>query len=837
VRFALKDYQVTATNDLVKVLRRDTSQRMQDDEEFYSVSLSAPTGAGKTVIASAVIETLFDGAGSFPEDSDAVILWVTDDPALNQQTRRNMLQASTGLTPGRLITIDSSFDQEAFEPHHVYFLNIQKLARTNPLASSNTTGGREGRDYSLWQTLANTIRDNGPHLYVVIDEAHRGTRSDGDRSTIISRIINGQAGLNPPAPIVWGISATPERFVRAIARWDVQRTSREVNVPIEAVRSSGLLKDKIVLDNPAGTHVGDTTLVRAAVAQTLVFEQTWNSYTTAQSEPAVTPALVVQVHNTPTDADMTELLAAIFEEWPGLRDANVVNTFGEHTALSINGHTIKYLAPQEIQDDPDVRVILCKDAISTGWDCPRAEVLVSLRRAADYTWIAQLIGRMVRTPLARRIASDGTLNDVHCYLPNFNRKQVQDIVSRFKSGENDEPPVDVVVDPVRVWRNDQLPVEVFDLLEALPSYVVPGRPYRTQVARLHTFATLLTGDHIVEDALAQVRNHLVNVLDGQRQHLEHDGAFQKALSRVRSLWVERTYALLAAESIEDLPSEASYEMNLDDNNVNDLYKIARRKLPEGIAQAYWDTTLNRQDPDDYDPTEAKAVVAALALHPEVVEAVEAASEQQVKTWLKQHQRSITKLPDARRVAYEPVKREARDAELTDLVAPGSQVVSDASSTWPLHLLAAEDGTYPCHFKADGWEEQVLHAELRDTDLIAWYRNPTSGPNALRVPWQGEQRERAMYPDFLFFHTTDRGVRPSIVDPHGFHLTDAAAKLRGLASYAERHGAAFERIDAVAKVGNRLLALDLKSDAVRAFVRDEAEDGVGSLFDRHGGVYS
>jgi len=835
VRFALKDYQVTATNDLVKVLRRDTNERIQDDGEFYSVALSAPTGAGKTVIASAVIETLFDGAGSFPEDPDAVVLWVTDDPALNQQTRRNMLQASTGLTPGRLVTIDAGFDQESFEPHHVYFLNIQKLARTNPLARSNSTGGREGREYSLWQTLANTIRDNGAHLYVVIDEAHRGTKSDGDRSTIISRIINGQSGLNPPAPIVWGISATPERFVRAIKRWEVQRTSREVSVPIEAVRSSGLLKDKIVLDNPAGTHAGDTTLVRAAVAQTLIFEETWNSYTAEQGEPSVTPALVVQVHNTPSDADLAELLAAIFGEWPGLQDANVVNTFGEHTALNINGHTVKYMAPQEIQDDPDVRVILCKDAISTGWDCPRAEVLVSLRKAADYTWITQLIGRMVRTPLARRAPSVGTLNDVHCYLPGFNRKQVQDIVTRFKSGENDEPPVDIVVDPVRVWRNEQLAAEIFDLLEGLPSYVVPGRPYRTQVARLHTLATLLAGDHIVEDALAQVRKHLVNVLDGRRQQLEHDGAFDRALSRVRSLRVERSYALLAAESIEALPSEASYEMDLDDNNVDDLYKLARRKLPEGIAQAYWDTTLNRQDPDDYDPTEAKAVVAALALHPDVVEAVEAAAEQQVQAWLRQHQRSITGLPDARRVAYEPVKREARDAELTDLIAPGSQVVSDASTRWPRHLLATESGNYPCSLR--GWEEDVLRRELRDTDLVAWYRNPTSGPNALRVPWQGEQRDRAMYPDFVFFHNTDGGLRPSIVDPHGYHLADAAAKLRGLAMYAERHGGAYSRIDAVAKIGGRLLALDLKSETVRDFVAAEAEDGVQELFERRGGNYS
>lgn len=838
MRFTLKDYQVTATNDLVKVLRRDSNERAQDPEEFYSVALSAPTGAGKTVVASAVIETLFDGAGSFPEDPQAVVLWVTDDPALNQQTRRNMLQASTGLTPGRLVTIDAGFDQETFEPHHVYFLNIQKLARTNALARSNSTGGGEARTFSLWQTLANTIQANGAHLYVVIDEAHRGTHSDGDRNTIVSRIINGQAGLNPPAPIVWGISATPERFVRAIKRWEsvVPRNSREVNVPIDAVRSSGLLKDKIVLDNPAGSqHGGDTTLVRAAVAQTLLFEETWSAYTSTQGEPAVSPALVVQVHNTPSEAEMTELLGAIFEEWPGLHDGNVVNTFGEHTALSINGHTIKYMAPQDIQDDDEVRVILCKDAISTGWDCPRAEVLVSLRKAADYTWIAQLIGRMVRTPLARRVPSDQTLNDVHCYLPGFNRKQVQDIVTRFATGENDEPPVDIVIDPVRVWRNETVPVEVFDLLEALPSYVVPGRPYRTQVSRLHTLATLLSGDHIVEDAIAQVRIQLVGVLDTQRQRLDNDGSFQKALSRVRSLRVERTYALLAAESIEDLPTEASYEMDLDDNNVNDLYKIARRKLPEGIAQAYWDTTLNRQAEDEYDPTEAKAVVAALALHPEVVDAVEGAAEQLVRAWLKQHQRSISALADARRVAYEPVKREARSAELTDLVAPGSQIVTDVKSHWERHLLATEAGTYPCELR--GWEEDVLRKELTDTDLVAWYRNPTSGPNAVRIPYQGEQRDRAMYPDFVLFHNTDNGLRPSIVDPHGYHLADAAAKLRGLCAYAAKHGETYARIDAVAKVGDHLMALDLKSDAVRQFVLDEAEDGVQELFTMRGGQYA
>ena len=67
--------------------------------------------------------------------------------------------------------------------------------------------------------------------------------------------------------------------------------------------------------------------------------------------------------------------------------------------------------------------MLAKEAISTGWDCPRAEVLFSERPAKDATHIAQVIGRMVRQPLAHRIATDDALNSVTCYLPLFDRKR------------------------------------------------------------------------------------------------------------------------------------------------------------------------------------------------------------------------------------------------------------------------------------------------------------------------------------------------------------------------------------------------------------------------------
>lgn len=832
MRYTLKDYQFAASNEIVKSLRRAGRDFEDDANDLWSIALSAPTGAGKTVIASAVIETVFDGSASYAGDPLATVLWVTDDPALNEQTKRNIMQASSTLGPNRLVTIDAGFDAESFEPQHVYFLNIQKLSRSNPLSRSNTNL----RTYSLWETIKNTIGSNGAHFYVVIDEAHRGMKQESDRKTIVSRIINGQDGINPPAPIIWGISATPERFIQAIDRWGNQRTNKAITVPLDDVRASGLLKDKIILDNPApGQTQADTTLTRAAVAHTLQFGENWHAYATSQNGPAVLPVLVVQVPNKPSDAEVSELLTAIFGSWEGLKDANVVNTFGEHTAISVAGHTINYVKPQDIQDDDTVRVVLCKDAISTGWDCPRAEVLVSLRRADDYTYIAQLIGRMVRTPLARRIPTDQTLNDVACYLPRFNRQQVKEIVDRFAEGKNDEPPVEIVTNPVVIERNDQVPDEVFDLVESLPTYVVPGRIYRTQVSRLHTLATLLSGDHIVEDAIAQVRVYLNGVLAGQRKLLESDGTFEADLARVRSLRVERSYALLAAESLEDLPPQAAYEMDRDDNNIEDLFKVAKRKLPEGLAINYWNEIIKDQGLADYDPTEAKAVTAVLALHPDVVEAVESAAEHLVRTWLKEHQRDISKLPDAHKVTYEPVKRETRNPELTDLVLPVAKTVSESTQRWDLHLLAVEDGKFPLPIK--GWELKVLERELADKDLVGWYRNPTGGSASLRVPYRGTQFDKSMYPDFIMFHRTDDGIRPSIIDPHGFHLADASAKLKGLAEYASNHQGDFERIDAVAEVDRQLLALDLRSEAVRDAVSKLKDGDVRELFEKHAGAYS
>src|SRR5690242_15382849 len=127
MRYELINYQRDAAIDVLDRLR--LSQALWEGSKMpSSFALSAITGAGKTVIAAAVIEALFNGSSDLSTESDpkATFLWITDDPALNRQTRNKMLDASDLLLPNELIEIDDGFLEEQLSPKRCYFLNTQK---------------------------------------------------------------------------------------------------------------------------------------------------------------------------------------------------------------------------------------------------------------------------------------------------------------------------------------------------------------------------------------------------------------------------------------------------------------------------------------------------------------------------------------------------------------------------------------------------------------------------------------------------------------------------------------------------------------------------------------
>ena len=103
MRYTLKDYQDDAVADVLTHLawaREDWHKR----KSRAAFSLTATTGAGKTVMAAAVIEALFNGNPDHNFDSDpgAVVLWFTDDPPLNEQTRFRLMDAADRIGHSRL---------------------------------------------------------------------------------------------------------------------------------------------------------------------------------------------------------------------------------------------------------------------------------------------------------------------------------------------------------------------------------------------------------------------------------------------------------------------------------------------------------------------------------------------------------------------------------------------------------------------------------------------------------------------------------------------------------------------------------------------------------------
>src|SRR5690349_18313293 len=134
MKFTLKDYQADAVRDALNNLKK-ARKRWHEDVDKNAFSLTAVTGAGKTVMAAAVFEALFHGDDEYDFDADpgAVVIWFSDDPALNEQTRFRLMEASDRLQHTDLVVVDNSFNRAKFDARKIYFLNTQKLGKNSLL--------------------------------------------------------------------------------------------------------------------------------------------------------------------------------------------------------------------------------------------------------------------------------------------------------------------------------------------------------------------------------------------------------------------------------------------------------------------------------------------------------------------------------------------------------------------------------------------------------------------------------------------------------------------------------------------------------------------------------
>ena len=508
---------------------------------------------------------------------------------------------------------------------------------------------------------------------------------------------------------------------------------------------------------------------------------------------------------------------------------------------SYGNRNVPYISPELVQDSTWVRVLIAKDAISTGWDCPRAEVMVSFRTATDRTHITQLLGRMVRSPLARRIPGNERLNAVDCLLPKFNKKTVDDVVQALMKGDDTMPPPGgrILVNPVEVKPNPAASAAVWEAFDALPSQSRPQRGAKP-AKRLTALAHELASDDILPGAgkLAHAEMHksLVKFQESEKVKIE--------AKRTAVLTVDGKTVVADLKgknkSFDDFWEDADMAV------IEDAYRRAARIFSPDISRTYADFLAYKvatpDEPDEFEEAivEARVSIAALGLVTEVQAYFDAEADRLAIAWLAKYRNEIKKLTDDRKEAYRQIVEMSTEPQDVELVKPQARFEptkmreKENETELPIykdHLLCDEDGNYPAQLNA--WEIAVVEAESKRKGFSFWYRNPQQpGQSSLGIAYLSGDQYKVVRPDFIFFATLDDGkVVADIVDPHGLHLADALLKLQGLALYAEAHANAYRRIESVAEIKGKLRVLDLTREEVRkgtTSAKDAASLFVGFL---------
>jgi type III restriction enzyme len=787
LKFELKEFQEIKCRELrgeLATARDEFSKRFKRQ----AIVLSSPTGSGKTITIGALLESIFEGDDNYPSEPRTRVLWISDSPELNNQSRDKLLAACDTPTYQELELIDSdTFDEEFLREGAVYFINTQLLGRDKRL----TKEGGDQRTFTFWQTVANTVREYGPELLLIIDEAHRGmgvsAREREARTTIIRKFIDGskEDGL-PPLPIILGMSATTRRFDDVLGETQ-QRTVRKVTITPEEVRTSGLIKDQMVVIVPTEPVNTDMTLLERAVRRWREFEETWDDYSRKEGDRFIYPALVVQVEDGVPGRDvlsktpLDQVVEIIRREGGTLGQGAIAHCFEVQRDLVLGNTNVRRVDASRIEQDKTVRIILFKTALGVGWDCPRAEVMMSFRKAIDPTVIAQLIGRMIRSVFARRIEAYEMLNTVELFLPHYDQENLETILTELRNPDaEDRVATDVTTTPQVSYQRNPAFEEAFSKLEGLKTAIFSSPAPLLPVRRLLKLAWYLTTDKLDEECYEQHRNDIVRILLRHREARWKEKEDWASVVRETGE-VELQQFIVGLGKMEVSEAAVRIRAELAPENVEALFKEALRRIAPGtdVNMAFW-----REAEKKTDPLLAKLELYALSNDASILKELNEHANKRFDALDAKHRSATKTLKERRRQLYSKLRQAGREFIFEDWELPEQILERADGRLYDRHLYADSAGKFQT--KLNGWEDAVLARWAKRDGFVGWLRNPSRRQWSFTIPYQ-HGGSKGFHPDLVVIRRASNKLVIDVLEPHQTNQDDTFAKAKGLADYASTHG--------------------------------------------------
>ena len=378
-------YQEKAVKQLVET----TVNMLSLNGNRRQIVLKAPTGAGKTVMASEMLATLTEELQSRSDlpFQQVAFIWIAPNK-LHQQSYFKMKNFFTETKLLKALMFDE-LDQSDGIIHQgeVLFVNWESINSKNNLIVRDNEQG-----LSLYDIARKTREENIP-IIVVIDEEHLFWTKTADKSKAVLEKINAKVEIR--------ISATPKTKPEQLVNIDRQEVIREEMI------KEGVLLNPDVTSGYADDIALNEHLINKALEKR---QQIADAY--KKEGVNINPLLLIQLPNDTSDAmtaDDTKIMEQVVQYLDVMKG---INTDNHRLAVWLSKEKTNL---EDIERNDNItEVLLFKQAIALGWDCPRAAVLLIFRKLTSDTFTVQTVGRILRMP-EQRFYRNPLLNKGYVY--------------------------------------------------------------------------------------------------------------------------------------------------------------------------------------------------------------------------------------------------------------------------------------------------------------------------------------------------------------------------------------------------------------------------------------
>ncbi|WKZ29441.1 MAG: DEAD/DEAH box helicase family protein [Patescibacteria group bacterium] len=404
--FPLKPFQEQA----VAKLKNEFLSLWKSPHHNVPLVFKSPTGSGKTIMLAQFLRDIVSDPRF--QGNDVAFLWFSFSEDSYVQSKEKLFAYYGGASELDLLDLND-LTRGRLQKNNVFFINWQKIKGK----SKDSRKLRRENEWGLtFDNVINKTHEDGRKLVVIIDEEHVGADTD-----LALEVIDGL--IRPKVTI--RVSATPKYIPNAEEIADGK--GGFVNVKRDEVVLAGLIKEKIIFQTEEDLNKKefksadqDEILLELAYRKRLDLIR-WYKEIGIDINPLVLVQLPNDDQESKTNVATKRGIVSDYLKRKGVSESEI--------GVWLSNEKVN-LENIEANESP-VSFLLFKQAAATGWDCPRAGVLVMFREIKNPTFAIQTVGRILRMPLGSHFPRP-ELNVGYLYT-NYKRNEVLAEYAKSKS--------------------------------------------------------------------------------------------------------------------------------------------------------------------------------------------------------------------------------------------------------------------------------------------------------------------------------------------------------------------------------------------------------------------